>query len=30
LKLKTTAQVIRFMEEQVAELAPNVKLFDTA
>ena len=30
LKLKTTLQVIRFMEEQVAELAPNVKMFDTA
>jgi len=30
LKLKTTAQVIRFMEEQVAELAPNVKMLDTA
>jgi phosphotransferase system enzyme I (PtsI) len=30
LKLKTTAQVIRFMEEQIAELAPNVKLLDTA
>jgi phosphoenolpyruvate-protein phosphotransferase (PTS system enzyme I) len=30
LKLKTTAQVIRYMEDQVAQLAPNVKLFDTA
>jgi phosphotransferase system enzyme I (PtsI) len=30
LKLKTTAQVIRYMEEQVAHLAPNVKLLDTA
>ena len=30
LKLKTTGQVIRFMEEQVACLAPNVKLLDTA
>jgi phosphotransferase system enzyme I (PtsI) len=30
LKLKTSAQVIRYMEEQVAQLAPNVKLFDTA
>jgi phosphoenolpyruvate-protein phosphotransferase (PTS system enzyme I) len=30
LKLKTTAQVIRFMEGQIAQLAPNVKLLDTA
>jgi phosphotransferase system enzyme I (PtsI) len=30
LKLKTTAQVIRYMEEQVGELAPNVKMLDTA
>ena len=30
LKLKTTLQVIRFMEEQVAELAPNLQMFDTA
>jgi phosphotransferase system enzyme I (PtsI) len=30
LKLKTTAQVIRLMEQQIAELAPNVKLLDTA
>jgi len=30
LKLKTTGQVIRYMEEQVAELAPSVQLFDTA
>ncbi|HEY2760640.1 MAG TPA: putative PEP-binding protein, partial [Pirellulales bacterium] len=30
LKLKTTAQVIRYMENQVGQLAPNVKLFDTA
>ncbi|HTQ39863.1 MAG TPA: phosphoenolpyruvate--protein phosphotransferase [Pirellulales bacterium] len=30
LKLKTTAQVIRYMEEKIAELAPNVKLLDTA
>ncbi len=30
LKLKTTAQVIRFMEGQIAELAPNVKMLDTA
>jgi phosphoenolpyruvate-protein phosphotransferase (PTS system enzyme I) len=30
LQLKTTGQVIRFMEEQVACLAPNVKLLDTA
>jgi phosphotransferase system enzyme I (PtsI) len=30
LKLKTTAQVIRYMEEQVAHVAPNVKMLDTA
>lgn len=30
LKLKTTGQVIRFMEQQIAKLAPSVKLFDTA
>jgi phosphotransferase system enzyme I (PtsI) len=30
LKLKTTAQVIRYMEKQIADLAPNVKLLDTA
>jgi phosphoenolpyruvate-protein phosphotransferase (PTS system enzyme I) len=30
LQLKTTAQVIRYMEQQVAELAPNVKMLDTA
>jgi phosphotransferase system enzyme I (PtsI) len=30
LRLKTTLQVIRFMEEQVAELAPNLQMFDTA
>jgi phosphotransferase system enzyme I (PtsI) len=30
LKLKITGQVIRYMEEQVACLAPNVKLLDTA
>jgi len=29
LKLKTTAQVIRLMEQQIAELAPNVTLLDT-
>ncbi|HEY2882709.1 MAG TPA: putative PEP-binding protein, partial [Pirellulales bacterium] len=30
LRLRTSAQVIRYMEQQVAELAPNVKLLDTA
>ncbi len=30
LKCKTTAQVIRLMEQQIGELAPNVKLLDTA
>jgi phosphotransferase system enzyme I (PtsI) len=30
MRLKTTGQVIRYLAEQVAEIAPNVKLFDTA
>lgn len=30
LQLKTTAQIIRILERQVAELAPNLKMFDTA
>ena len=30
MRLKTTAQVIRFMERELAEIAPNLKLFDTA
>jgi phosphoenolpyruvate-protein phosphotransferase (PTS system enzyme I) len=30
LKLQTTAQVIRYLERQIAELAPNMKLLDTA
>jgi phosphotransferase system enzyme I (PtsI) len=30
LRLKTTAQVIRFLEQRMAELAPNVEMFDTA
>jgi phosphotransferase system enzyme I (PtsI) len=30
MKLKTTGQVIRYLEEQICEIAPNVKLFDTA
>jgi phosphotransferase system enzyme I (PtsI) len=29
MRLKTTGQVIRYLEEQVCEIAPNVKLFDT-
>ena len=29
LQLKTTGQVIRFMERQIAEVAPSVKMFDT-
>lgn len=30
LKLKTTAEVKRFLGEQIADLAPNLKLLDTA
>lgn len=30
LRLKTTAEVIRLMERKVCELAPNVKMLDTA
>ncbi len=30
LKCKTTAQVIRLMEQQIGEFAPNVKMLDTA
>jgi phosphotransferase system enzyme I (PtsI) len=30
LKLSTSAQIIRYMERQITELAPNVKLLDTA
>jgi phosphotransferase system enzyme I (PtsI) len=29
-RLKTTGQVIRYLEEQIAQIAPNVKVFDTA
>ncbi len=29
MRLKTTAQVIRYMEQQIAEVAPSVKMFDT-
>ncbi|MCC7086935.1 MAG: phosphoenolpyruvate--protein phosphotransferase [Pirellulales bacterium] len=30
LRLKTAGQIIRYLEEQVGEIAPNVKLLDTA
>ena len=30
LKLKTTAEVSRFLGDQINELAPNLKLLDTA
>ena len=30
LKLKTTAEVKRYLGDQISELAPNLKLLDTA
>jgi hypothetical protein len=30
LKLKTTAEVKRYLGEQISEIAPNLKLLDTA
>jgi phosphotransferase system enzyme I (PtsI) len=30
MRLKTTGQIVRYLAEQVNEIAPDVKLFDTA